>query len=190
MPFVVGGGERADPAVEELHRGCPRLHLGAQRRQGHVGQRVEEPGEEVGIPPHEGLGMGVDARRPPFDQVTRHRERSPGEPDEGDAEGVELRGDQADGFEHVAGVGLGLEGAQPGQVFGCSEGPIDDRAPALFHLDPEAHRRGRHHDVAEEDRGVDAIAAHGLQGQLRGELGLSDGVEHAPLATRRPVLGQ
>ena len=60
--------------------------------------------------------MGVDAGRAPLDEVAGHGERSAGEADERDAEGVELPGDEADGLEHVAGVGLGLEGAEPGQV--------------------------------------------------------------------------
>jgi hypothetical protein len=97
---------------------------------------------------------------------------------------------EAHGLEHVAGVGLGLEGPEPPQVLGTAEGPADDGPPSLLDLHPEPHRRHRHHDVAEQDGRVDAQAAHGLQRQLRRELGLADRVEDAAGAARRSVLGQ
>ena len=84
----------------------------------------------------------------------------------------------------------GSKGRSRARSSGAAEGPVHHRAPALFDLHAEAHGGGGHHDVAEEDGGVDAVAAHRLQGQLGGELGLADGVEDASLAARGPVLGQ
>ena len=190
VALVVGGGERPHPAVEELDGGCPRRTWRAQRRQCHVGQDVEQSGEQGRVAPHQGLGAGVDARRPPFDQVAGHGERSAGEADERDPEWVELRRDETDRVEDVAGVGLGLEGPEPRQVVGVAEGSADHGAPALLDLHAEPNGRSRHDDVGEEDGGVDAVAAHRLQGQLGRELGPSDGVEHASVTARRSVLGQ
>ncbi len=48
----------------------------------------------------------------------------------------------------------------------------------------------RHDDVAVEDGGVDAVAAHRLQRDLGRQLRLGDGVEDAALAAHGPVLGQ
>ena len=49
---------------------------------------------------------------------------------------------------------------------------------------------GGNDDVAVQHGGVDAVAAHGLQGELGGEVRLLDGVEDAALAAHRPVLGK
>jgi hypothetical protein len=139
---------------------------------------------------HEGLRAGIDARRAPLDQVARHREGCAGEADQGDPERVELPGDQAHGLEHVPGVGFGLQGPQSGQVGAVAERTVHDRPPTLLDLHTESHRRHRHHDVAEEDGGVDAVAAHGLQGELGRQVGLADGVEDAAFAPGDPVFGQ
>ena len=56
------------------------------------------------------------------------------------------------------------------------------------HAEPDGGRG--HDDVAEEDGGVDVVAAHRLEGDLRGRGGIVDGVEDAALAAQRPVLGQ
>jgi hypothetical protein len=53
----------------------------------------------------------------------------------------------------------------------------DHGTSSRFDVHPEADRVVRHDDVAEEDRGVDAVAANGLHRDLTGGDGISDGVE-------------
>ena len=69
---------------------------------------------------------------------------------------------------------------------GCSTtGPVpgDD-----VHPDPGGLER--HDDVGEEDRGVDAVAADGLQRDLAGEIGGQAGLEHPGALAELAVLGQ
>ena len=64
-PAVVGGRERAGPAVEELHGAGAGLDLRARatRRRGRPGGRISVV-PQVGLAEHERLGLRVGARRP------------------------------------------------------------------------------------------------------------------------------
>ena len=55
-------------------------------------------------------------------------------------------------------------------------------------VDAESDSVRRHHDVAVQHGGVDAIAAHRLQRDLGGQIGLLEGIQDRPLATHCPVL--
>jgi hypothetical protein len=48
----------------------------------------------------------------------------------------------------------------------------------------------RNDDVGVEHGGVDAVAAHRLQGDLGRQLRLLDGIEDRPVAADGPVLGE
>ena len=60
----------------------------------------------------------------------------------------------------------------------------------MLDVHAEADRRHGNHDVGEQDRGVDAVAAYGLERELGGELGASNGFEDADVASRPAVFGQ
>ena len=65
-----------------------------------------------------------------------------------------------------------------------------DRADAGLDVHVDAREPQRHHDVAEEDGGVHVVAAHGLEGDFRGERWPEAGVEHPYPLTDLAVLGQ
>ena len=69
-------------------------------------------------------------------------------------------------------------------------GFVRDRPGARGDVDAEADGVGRHDDVAEQDGGVDPVAAHRLERDLGGEVRPLDRVEDAALAAQRPVLRQ
>ncbi len=76
---------------------------------------------------------------------------------------------QADRVGDVRRVGRGLEGPQAGEVGRAAERLGHDRPPARLDVDAEADGVDRHHDVGEENGGVDAVAADRLQRQLGGQ---------------------
>ena len=61
--LVLLGRQGPDPAVEELDGRGPGRDLGTQRRQGQLGQALEEPGPQAGVVAHERPGPRVVARR-------------------------------------------------------------------------------------------------------------------------------
>ena len=67
---------------------------------------------------------------------------------------------------------------------------LDHGADPLADLHVEPHAEHRQHDVREDHRGVDAVAANGLQRHLCAELGVADEVEERPAGAERAVLGQ
>ena len=83
-------------------------------------------------------------------------------------------------------------GGQLGDLRGVAHGRGDDGTDPGLDADPDSGQAQRHHDVGEEDGGVDAVAAHRLEGNLGGLLGAQADVEHggARAAAQRPVLGQ
>ena len=70
------------------------------------------------------------------------------------------------------------------------EGPLDLGPDPRRDGEAEPHRMGGDHDVGVEDRGVDVVAADGLEGDLGGEIGVGDGVEDGAGAADGAVLGE
>ena len=66
----------------------------------------------------------------------------------------------------------------------------EDGAAARLDLDLHTGETQRHDDVAEEDGGVDVVAADGLQGDLGGQLGVETGIQHPRSDAQFAVLGQ
>ena len=83
-------------------------------------------------------------------------------------------------------------GGQGGDLGGVAHGRGDDGPDPGLDADPDPGQAQRHHNVGEEDGGVDAVAAHRLEGDLGGPLGTQAEVEHggARAAAQGPVLGQ
>ncbi len=186
-PPVVVGGQGPRPRVEDLHGDGTRCHLGPERREGDVGQSVEEASPHARVRVHEGLGTGLGLRRPALDQVAGQREGGAGEPDEGD---VGLLGHQAHGVEDGGDVGLGLEGSEPAEVLRAAEGLIEHGPHALTQLDAHADGDEGDHDVGEEDGGVHTQATDRLHRDLGGQGRVARDVEHRRLGPYGPVLGQ
>ena len=101
----------------------------------------------------------------------------------------ELGGEQPHRLGDVRDV-VGREVAQLGEVGARADRPGDDRADAGDDVEVDADRRERHHDVGEEDRGVDAVPAHRLQGDLGDEVGAAARLEHPDALADRAVLRQ
>ena len=186
---VVGRAEVADPAVEQLHRAGARPRPGcAATATARSASRSISACHSGGVAVHQRLGAGVGARRPALDEVAGDGERRAGEPDE---RHVELVHQDADRLEHVRRVDARARAGGCGRGRRSTRnGLLDDRTDARGDVDAEADGGDRHHDVAVEDGGVDAVAAHRLQRDLGGQVGLGDGVEDGALAPERPVLGQ
>ena len=62
---VLGGRQRAGPAVEELHRLRAGLDLRPQRGHGHGRQPLGQPVPQVGVAAHQGLDFGKVPGGPP-----------------------------------------------------------------------------------------------------------------------------
>lgn len=103
--------------------------------------------------------------------------------------GAEFRGEQADGLGDVGDV-LGREVAQLGEVAAGADGALDDRADAGLDVEVDADGLQRHDDVAEVDRRVHVVPAHGLEGDLGDQVGPHAGVEHADALAHLAVLGE
>ena len=71
-----------------------------------------------------------------------------------------------------------------------TERDLGDGTHAGVDVDAEADGGDGRHDVGEQDRGVDAVAAHRLQRDLGGEVGPADGVADGALAAEGAVLGE
>ena len=67
---------------------------------------------------------------------------------------------------------------------------LDHRADARLDVHVHADRPQRHHDVAEQDRRVDVVAAQRLQGDLGDQLGPGARLEHRDALADPAVLGQ
>ena len=79
---VVGARQGAAPAVEQLHRGRPRRHLGGHEVAGEAGAPGQQPIPRGRVGVHHRAGGEVVAAGPALHQVGRERERGPGEADE------------------------------------------------------------------------------------------------------------
>ena len=178
--------QRTGPAVEELHGLGAGPDLRPKRGDGHGGQALGQLGPECGVAVHQRLDLGERARRPAFDQIAGHREGCAGEADERDAAAGQFAADQLHRGRHVGGVGLGLEGPQAAQVARVAEGLGHDRATAGLDGDAETDGVQRDHDVGEQDRGVDAVAADRLQRELGRERRILDGREDRSRRPGRP----
>ena len=66
----------------------------------------------------------------------------------------------------------------------------DHRADPGLDVEVDAGGVQRHHDVGEEDRRVDPVPAHRLQGDLGDQVGRAAGLEHRHVGPDRPVLRQ
>ena len=172
---VVGRRQRADPGVEQLHGARPGVDLHPQERQRDRGEPVEQLRPQLGLAVHQRLGAGVVLARAALDEVAGQRERRAGEADE--RRRAELADERAHRLGDVRDV-VGRQRGQPVEVGGGAERLRDDRSGARHDVEVDADRLERHDDVGEEDRRVDAVAAHRLQRDLGDEVGRGAGVEH------------
>jgi hypothetical protein len=184
---VVPLGQGACPRVEQLHRVHAGRDLHVEELAGDAGELVQQrvPGPLVRV--HERLGALVVAARPALDEVGRERERRAGEPDQrGGAQLVAQQADRAgDRPQLLRGdVGQGRHGCRGPHRLG------HHRAGARHDVDTDPGRDQRHHDVAEQDRRVDVVAAHRLQRDLADHLRVEAGLEHRHAFPQRAVLGQ
>ena len=136
---------------------------------------------------HQRLGVGVGAGRAALDQVAGHGEGGAGEADE---RHVELGDQDAHGLGHPRHVLVGLEGPQLGQVGVAAHRLAEHGADAGLDVDVDADGGQGGDDVGEEDGGVDAVAAHRLEGDLGGQVGVPHDLEHPGPLPDGPVLGQ
>ena len=187
VSLVVGGGQRARPRVEQLDRFGAVGDLRLQRGDGQIRQAIHEGKPQLGVALHHDLGVVVRPGRPTLDQVAGHREGCAGKADERD---VEFGDEVVDGLEHVRRVGLRIQRPQAGQIVRAGERLLDHRADARHHVHAEADGVDGGDDVGVEDGGIDAVAAHGLERDLRAQIRIGDGVVDAALAADGAVFGQ
>ena len=180
VALVVRARQRAGPRVEQLDRGGAGVDLHAQEPRGDVGDRVQQGGEQPGVAVHHRLRGRVVPARPALDEVAGQRERRPGEAEQG--RGTQRVAGEPDGLGEEPEVGR-REGGERVDVGGRADGRAHDGAGAGDDVDVDPGRVQRHDDVAVEHGGVDAVAAHGLQGDLGDELRGAAGLEHR----RRPA---
>ena len=111
-----------------------------------------------GLAEHQRLRALVRPRRPALDQVARQRERRAREPDQR-APPVPCAGGGSPRAPRARRL-LGLERSEPrdvGERRGSASSTTGPSPGSIRTVD--AHRRERHHDVAEQDRGVERPSA-------------------------------
>ena len=129
---------------------------------------------------HERLGANEVAAPPALDEVARHRERRPAEADQRPLR-LELAAHEAHSLEDRRRPLLRLGDPEPLDRGSRIDRLVDHRPDALDELDVDAHPEDGGHDVGEQDGGVDAEPAHGLQRHRRAELGRPRDLEEAVL---------
>ena len=164
---VIGERQRAGPRVEQLDRVDAGAQLGLQEGDGGVGEACRAARATSGVGVHQRLRALVIAARTALDQVRGEGERGSGEADQrrrAEFGGEQLHGlrDGADLFRHEARQG-GDVGDRPDRVRDDGTGAGDD-------VEIDTGGLERHHDVGEQDRGVDAVPAHRLHRDLADQL--------------------
>ena len=163
------------------------MQLGLQERDRDVGEPPQQgvPRARLGV--HERLGALVVAAGTTLDEVGGEGERRPGETDERDV--AELAGEQpdrpCDGTDLVV-----LEDRQLRDVRRGAHGVGDHRSGPGYDVEVDSRGFERNNDVREQDRSIDSVAAHRLQGDLAHQLGIEAGLEHADVRPDLPVLGK
>ncbi len=177
------------------------LDLRAQEAAGHVGGPARQPVPRIRERAHERARLEVVLRGATRDEVRGERERGAGEADQRRRAVADL-GEARDRLAHALAHRLergvepcGVERHDAVDVLGSADGVGHHRPDARLDLHVDAREPQRHHDVAEEDGGVDAVPAHGLQRDLARELRLEARVEHVAVgavgaAAQLAVLGQ
>ena len=168
---VEPGREGPDPRVEELDHVGAGAHLGGDVGRERLRQLREEGVPGLGVGEHQRLRPRQLAARPALDEVPGDRERPAAEADHR-ALRVELGAHEPHGLEDRAERLLRVGHAEPRDVGGAPDRPLDDGADALDELDVHPHADDGGHDVREEHRRIDAVASHGLQRHLGAELGV------------------
>ena len=215
-------GQRARPGVEELGRGRPGAHLGGDELAGQARAPRHEPVPGVAVGAHERARRQVVATGPALHQVGRQREGRPAEGEHRRpprrpgtvlqpgarplaqplAHARRLRTAQLDDDAphrlldrpDPLGVGTVTEAAghQLAHLATAAHRGVEDRPDALLDPHPDTRQAQRHHDVGEEDGGVDAVAPHRLQRHLRRQRRIQAGIQHRHAGARpqRAVLRQ
>ncbi|MDF2573538.1 MAG: hypothetical protein K0S05_450 [Agromyces sp.] len=177
----------------------PGQHLRAQEAPGELGRPVHERAPRARVGVHERAGREVVLRGSALGEVRGERERRAREADERrrgarTVVGLVELGDRA--LDRL-GDGSGclvepcrIDARQLGDGRGIRVPPAEDGTATGLDLDVDADELQRHHDVAEEDAGIDRVAAHRLQRDLARHRGVEAGVEHPRADAEVAVLGQ
>ena len=91
-------------------------------------------------------------------------------------------------MEHVTERFARLEAAQPVDVGGAPDRPVDRRPFALDEIEVEAHRGEGQEEIREEDRGVDVDHVDWLKRDGDGELGLAADLEQGITLPERAIV--
>ena len=196
---VVGGSQGSRPRVEQLAGARARAHLQREEPPRHLSEphRQVVPGGRVGV--DEAARGEVVLRRTALDEVGGEGERRAGEADERDRLAAlcgllrEHRGRASHGVGDLAASLLDecrIDAHEFGDLRGRAHGLREHRPAAGRDLDVEADELQRHHDVAEEHRGIHSVSPHRLQRDLACERRIEARVEHRSPAAQRPILGQ
>ena len=143
--------------------------------------------QQVGLGQHHRLGAGVVAARAALDQIGRQRERRTGEPDQRNI--AQRLHEQRDRLRHRLNT-LWLKRFHRIDIGGGAHRRCDHRSDVGDDVQVDAGAAQRHHDVGEQDRGVDVVAAYRLQGDLGDQLGVEAGLHHAAACPQRTVFRQ
>ena len=187
-------GQHAAPGVENHRRLRPGFDLGVEVERHGVGVDFEDAVHQVGALVHQRLDGAVVVRAAAFDHVAGQRPGAAREADQGHFAHAVLIGqclaDGAHRVEHIAQlvhVGHGQLGH--GGLVAHDLGEF--RAFARGEAQAQAHGVGHGEDVAEQDGGVEVVAAQRLQRHLAGRLGVGGQAhEAAGHVARGAVFGQ
>jgi len=186
--FVIGEGELAAPGVEELHCGGARSDLRFEIGDGGLRDAVEKFAERSGLAAQESFDGGESVAGAAFDHIAGERPRGGGEAENRDGR-AELAGYAADGFGQEGGFEFGVEDSEFGDVGGGTY-RLGEIGAGVTELELQAHGFGRDENVGENDNGINAEAAEGLEGDLGGEVGSFADFEKRMIGANGAVFGK
>ena len=196
---VQARGERTSPGIEQLRSAGAGLDLEGEEASADVGEPLCERVPPGRVLVDQAARGEMVLRGPALDEVGSEGERGAREADERERRAASngLGGEHLGRAAHSLddrpaplGDGPRVDRGDPRNVGTGANRLGEDRTPARddAHVDPRQHQG--HDDVAEEDRGIHAVTAHGLQRDLTHERGVEAGVEHRAALTQRTVLGK
>ena len=179
--------QQARPRLEQHQRLGARARLGRQVRGHGIGQMSISSVAGFGLVVEEAARDAEFLRGLAADQIAQQGERRARETDQRHAAG-RVRAHQLHGIQHEGHIALRIQGRQRLHLRRRADGVAHHRT--RLEGQRNAHALERRHDVAEQDRGIEREAPHGLQRHFGGQLRAAGEGDEVDARAQFAVFGQ